>query len=176
MKRRVLILGSCLLLAACSTAGSKTVVGAGGKTTPPTASSSQAGQPVPPTLPPTAQGWHRDTGITDGGQVAGHDHACQNSYGNPYRGGWITICAGGKQNLSSGTPTYIQGGIWVNVNSDPRAQGPANDQPPSSTSQEYDTPNAPTWVKIVTVTGDIVTLQREDGTTITFNLQTRQYI
>ena len=100
---------------------------------------------------------------------------CKNSYSDPYRGGWVTICAGGKQDSSSGTPTLVQGAIWVNINPDPRAAGPITQEPPDSPTNEYVAPNSPTWVKIVSVTGDTVNLQRENGSTLTFNLQTKQY-
>ena len=175
MRRRILILGSCLLLASCSAGGTNTVVGATGKSPPPTATS-HAGPPGPPTVPPGDQSWHRDIGITDGGQVAGHDHACQNSYGGPYKGGWVSICAGGKQNSSNGNSVFVQGGVWVGWSPDPRASGPI-DNPPATggTLNEYDAPNSPTWVKITKVDGPFVHLQREDGSTLTFNLDTNQY-
>lgn len=173
MNHRILIFGLCVTMAACSAGTTKTVTGTGSPTT--TAFSSQHG--APPTLSPNAGGWYRSSGIINGGEVAGHDHACVNSYGDPYRGGWVSICAGGKQTLDSAANwVYVQGGVWVGLNPDPRVSGPDNNQPaPDSVDYEADAPNSPTWVKMTSVTGDIVSLQRQDGSTLAFNLQTRQF-
>lgn len=171
-KHRILILGFCLVLVACSTGGTKIVTRASSHSQP-----SLVSLPAPPTLPPDAANeyWHRDTGITDSGAVMSHDRVCVNSYGNPYKGGWVGICAGGKQDGSSGSWIFEQGAIWVNLNPDPRVSGPITQEPPDSPTYEYDAPNSRTWVKITNVTGDIVNLQRETGSKLSFNLQTQQF-
>jgi len=170
MKHRILILGSFLLLAACSAGGTKTVTGASGppQTTP-------SGQSIPPPTPPANATWSRDSGINNNPPNMSHDQYCENAYNNPYNGGWITLCAGGKQDGSTGTWRFVHGAIWVETSTDPRRSGPESSPPQESAINEYNAPNSLTWVKIVSVTGDIVNLQREDGSNLTFNLVTRHF-
>ena len=174
MKQRILILGSCLLLAACSAGGTKSAVNAGASSPASTTFHYSGTIGSPPTLPPNAGGWYRDTGLNNSNpeQLDGTSHI-YSFYSNPYRTGWVTIWAGGKKGPSS--DNLAQGAIWVDINPDSRQSGPATQEPPDSPTYEYNAPNSPTWVKIVTVTGDIVNLQRQDGSSLTFNLQTRQY-
>ena len=40
---------------------------------------------------------------------------------------------------------------------------------------QFDAPNAPTWVKLVAVNGNLFTLQREDGSRVTFDLDTHSF-
>ena len=170
MKHRILILGMCLVMAGCSGAGTKTTIDA---TRPATTALHIIGHPAPPTLPANAS-WYRDTGLnnTNPEQLDGTSHILS-LYSDPYRSGWVMVWAGGKRDLSTLNP--VQGAIWVDINPDPRQSGLADAEPPDSPTNEYDAPNSPTWVKIVSVTGDIVNLQREDGSTLSFNLQTKQF-
>lgn len=165
MKHRILIVSACFLLAACSTGGSDTVTGA----SPPQTTVHPVGSP--PTYG-SGVGWSRDTGINNNPGQVNRLQYFENSYSGPYRTGWVFIWAGGKR---SDTLAFVQGALWVNINPDSRQSGPESSPPPDSVTNEYDAANSPTWVKITSVTGDIVNLQREDGSTLTFNLQTSQY-
>ncbi|HEX6393123.1 MAG TPA: hypothetical protein VFZ97_06750 [Acidimicrobiales bacterium] len=171
MRPRILILGTCLLLAACSAGGTKTTIGAN---SPATTTFHVTGNPGPPPTPSASDTWRRDTGLnnSDPEQLDGTSHIFS-FYSNPYRTGWVMIWAGGKRDPA--TLRKVQGVIWVNINPDPRQSGPANAEPPDSPTHEYDPPNSPTWVKITSVNSDIVNLQRQDGSTLTFNLQTRHF-
>ena len=169
MKHRILILGMCLVMAACSTAGTRTVIGSIGTQASPT---SATGQPPLPPSPPGS--WRRDIGITDE-QGPLPDHGCVNSYGNSYRGGWVYVCAGGKVMHGLNGITFVRGAVFVNTNPDPRASGPISQVPPDTPTNEYDAPNSPTWVQIASVNGDIVNLRRQDGSTLTFDLQTSRF-
>lgn len=168
MKYRFLFFGLCLTMAACSAGTTKTVTGAGSPTT------TFRINLAPPTLPPNAatQLWTRDTGIDNNPPQMSIAEYCENSYSDPYRSGWVFMCAGGVKDPS--TLAFVKGAIWVKINPDPRQSGPMTKEPPDSPTYEYDAPNA-TSVKILSVTGDIVNLQREDGSTLTFNLQTKQF-
>jgi hypothetical protein len=104
-----------------------------------------------------------------------HDPYCLNTYSDPYKGGWIFICAGGIQDASTGSWIFVKGGIWVDLNPDPRQSGPeTSPPPPDSADNEYLAPNS-TWAKVISVNGNIVTLQRQDGSTFRFDLTSRQY-
>lgn len=171
MKHRILVLGTCLLLAACSTGASKTVIGAGPPSQPPLTTPSH--HPIPQLTAPSDARWSRTTGIDNNPPQLDRLEWCENSYSNPYRTGWVTICAGGKRD---DVGNFTQAALWVDVNPDPRQSGPGSSPPPDSPVIEYDAPNSPTWVKIVSVTGDIVSLQNQGGITLTFNLAISKYM
>lgn len=160
-----LVLVMVAMIAACSARGTDTV----------TATSGPVASVTRPTPSPNAS-WSRDTGVNNDPAKVSHQEYCENSYGDPYRGGWVAVCAGGKQDGATGSWRFVQGAIWVDYSPDPRQSGPESSPPiGNQTDNEYDAPNSPTWVKIIGVNGDIVTLQREDGSTLTFSLVTKRY-
>ena len=89
-----------------------------------------------------------------------------NAYSGLYNGQYVTVYAGA---VLAPDPTgttahgvFDGGGVRIGVN-------------PSPTMPQFLAPATPGLLSIRAVTGGIVTLQREDGTTVTFNLATNTY-
>lgn len=79
------------------------------------------------------------------------------------------IYAGGDINASQTSDPPVRGAIRVYL-------GPVDPSiGPLTYIGEFAVPNAPTWVKIVSVSGNVVTLQRQDGSEVTFNLSTHGF-
>jgi hypothetical protein len=169
-------------LTACALVGALALAGCGagadqvrtnaaaGKEAPALPSQSNP-HPQPPSAPNDTAPPRREVGVTDDTQAPfpQSEFGVKNQYSGPYRGKWVNIYAGGKR-AAPPDDSYTAGGIRVYL-------GPAD---PASTEHvsyvgEFDAPNAPTWVKIVSVKGSQVLLERADGTHVTFDLDTKTF-
>lgn len=126
--------------------------------------------PRPSTVPPTPQvsfsPGHRDVGILDrhGGPFPASLFGVVNQYSGPYQGQWLMIYAGGDRDPSQVSDPFIQGAIRIDIEPAASAAGSP------TYIGEFDAPQSPTWVKLIDVSGSTVTLQRQDGSKVTFNL------
>jgi hypothetical protein len=182
-------LAALAALVAAAVIGSESS-GPGARTSSPTASSSRAtALPVSPVAvppaplsnqqpPPLCQngteipkgaGACRQVGILPDAQASelfGWTFGVVNSYSGVFNGQYITVCAGAVLSvtdfLASGDHIPVGGGVRVSLD-----QG--------STWQQFLAPDTQGFLHITAVNGGVLTLQREDGTTVTFDLATDTY-
>ncbi len=88
-----------------------------------------------------------------------------NAYSGLYKGQYITVYAGA---VLAPDPTGLTRGV-------PDGGGVRIGGDPSPTMQQFLAPETQGPLSIKAVTGSVVTLQRQDGTTVTFNLATDTY-
>ena len=155
------LLACACVLASCGSASVTTLSASKTSTVSPAPTGTVVLQPPPllPTDPPV-----RGEGITNDSQApfSQSDLRVSSQYHGPLGDRWISIYAGARSD-ASGAPL---GGL-IHVYSEPIAF-------PNETAWKdlgvFTVPNSPKWVSLLAVDGSMVTLRREDGTTVMFDM------